>query len=100
MGVYIVSWALTRKIRENEDEETYEFQTLLQAVKNVFSTDEACLAIQDNFAETTEASVNWELCGLPSVLPVTDEVTQDWLPYVDPPPANTTTRPDYLKPVP
>jgi hypothetical protein len=101
MGVYIVSWALTRLIEETESEETHEFQTLLQIAKNCCSSQEACAAVQDAFTETEQAMDGWVIIGPPAVLAVSQDIAEDWLTNCDPPPANTSKkqRPDYLKPI-
>ena len=99
MGVYAISWALTRQVTETEEDETWEFQSMLQIVKNVFSRQEAAQCIADSFEETQQAQNGWELTGPPSVLLVSAEVLETWTPYVDPPPANQTKKPDYLRPV-
>lgn len=99
MGVYAVSWSLTRQVMETEDEETWEFQPMLQIVKNAHSKQEAASVICDAFEHTDQFREGWNMTGPPAVLHIDAEVIADWTPYIDPLPANKPKRPDYLKPV-
>lgn len=96
MGVYIVSWGLTR---ETEDDESWEFQSLLLVVKDAFGKQEAAKAVCSSFKNTPQAAEGWELTGPPSVLHVDGAIFTDWEDYIDPPAANTTAKPPYLTPV-
>ena len=99
MGVYILSWSLNREVNRTGEDVTYEFQTLMRVVKNVFSPYEAGEAIADSFADSELAKDGWKLIGPPSAIHVTQEVADTWTAYIDPPPANDVKKPPYLRPV-
>jgi len=99
MGVYIVSWALSREVAEAEGAVTWEFRTLLKVAKGVYSLIDAAHAVQEAFTDTAESKEGWSPIGPPAVMPVTDERVTEWEKFIDPPPANNGARPDYLRPV-
>ncbi len=99
MGVFAVSWSLTRLINEDEEDETWDFQPMLQIVKNAISKHEAASVICDAFETTEEYEAGWRMTGPPAVLHIDAEVIADWTPYIDPLPVNKPKRPDYLRPV-
>ena len=98
MGVYVVSWALSRETN-SETEVVQEFKTVLQVVTNALSKYEAAEAVAATHLETADAQEGWELTGNPSVLTVTQTEIDSWVSHVDSPPANKRKRPSYLQPV-
>ena len=99
MGIYVISWTMTREITSAKNVDGWEFKAMLRVVFDTFCKQDAAQFVARSFAQTPDALEGWRLTGNPSVLHVTHEVIDSWLPYADPLPANEVKRPDYLHPV-